>query len=99
MAERDFIQTLPVFSTSDSPIRPPAVPLVVRGPYVSTWLPGTILPGTWPVFLTGRRTAMAGIARIDGICYTFAGAPGIAAIGSLSTLPRYATPTAASRLQ
>jgi Glutaminase A six helical-hairpin domain/Domain of unknown function (DUF5127)/Domain of unknown function (DUF4964) len=60
------------------PIRPPAVPLVVRGPYVSTWLPGTILPGTWPVFWTGRRTAMAGIARIDGICYTFAGAPGIA---------------------
>jgi hypothetical protein len=37
-----------------------------------------MLPGTWPVFWTGRRTEMAGIVRIDGISYTFAGAPGSA---------------------
>ncbi len=33
-----------------TPIRPPAAPLVVRGPYVSTWLPSTALPGTWQEF-------------------------------------------------
>jgi hypothetical protein len=60
------------------PIRPPAVPLVVRGPYVSTWLPATKLPGTWPTFWTGRPTAMAGIVRVDGTSYIFAGAPSVA---------------------
>lgn len=57
------------------PIRPPAVPLVVRGPYVSTWLPATELPGTWPAFWTGGLTGMAGIVRVDGVSYTFAGVP------------------------
>ncbi len=30
-----------------TPIRPPAAPLAVRSPYVSTWLPATALAGTW----------------------------------------------------
>lgn len=60
------------------PIRPPAVPLVVRGPYLSTWLPETELPGTWPTFWTGRRTELAGIVRVDGVPYLFAGAPSLA---------------------
>jgi hypothetical protein len=60
-----------------SPIRPPAAPLAVRGPYLSTWLPATTLPGTWPQFWTGHITAMAGIIRVDGVSYLFLGAPGI----------------------
>jgi hypothetical protein len=60
-----------------SPIRPPAAPLAVRSPYLSTWLPSTTLPGTWPQFWTGHITAMAGIARIDGVSYVFMGAPTI----------------------
>jgi hypothetical protein len=59
------------------PIRPPAAPLAVRGPYLSTWLPATTLPGTWQQFWTGHTTAMAGIARIDGVSYMFMGAPTI----------------------
>jgi Glutaminase A six helical-hairpin domain/Domain of unknown function (DUF5127)/Domain of unknown function (DUF4964) len=59
------------------PIRPPAVPLAVRGPYLSTWLPATTLPGTWPQFWTGHITAMAGLIRVDGESYMFMGAPGI----------------------
>jgi hypothetical protein len=59
------------------PIRPPAAPLAVRGPYLSTWLPATALPGTWPQFWTGHVTAMTGIARIDGVSYVFMGAPAI----------------------
>src|ERR1700753_98755 len=59
----------------DSPIRPPAVPLVVRSPYLSTWLAADNLPGTWPTFWTGRITAMTGLAPIDGTPFLFMGAP------------------------
>lgn len=57
------------------PIRPPAVPLVVRQPYLSTWLQATAMPGTWQTFWTGHPTAMAGIVRIDGASYMLMGAP------------------------
>ncbi|HYK26611.1 MAG TPA: DUF4965 domain-containing protein [Streptosporangiaceae bacterium] len=63
------------------PIRPPAVPLAVRGPYLSAWLPGTELPGTWPTFWTGRATEMAGIVLIDGVPFVFAGAPAVTVQG------------------
>lgn len=59
------------------PIRPPAVPLAVRSPYLSTWLAADGLAGHWPGFWTGRTTAMTGIARIDGTDYLFLGAPSI----------------------
>jgi hypothetical protein len=65
--------TLPAFD----PIRPPAVPLAVRSPYLSTWLPADLLAGHWPTFWTGRTTAMTGLARIDGTDYRFMGAPNI----------------------
>jgi Domain of unknown function (DUF5127)/Domain of unknown function (DUF4965)/Domain of unknown function (DUF1793)/Domain of unknown function (DUF4964) len=58
-----------------APLRPPAIPLVVRSPYLSTWLAGDNLPGSWPTFWTGRVTAMAGLARIDGTPYLFLGQP------------------------
>ncbi|MDQ2852214.1 MAG: twin-arginine translocation signal domain-containing protein, partial [Actinomycetota bacterium] len=47
-----------------TPIRPPATPLAVRSPYLSTWMATDSLAGTWPTFWTGRVTAMAGIAQI-----------------------------------
>jgi hypothetical protein len=53
------------------------VPLAVRGPYLSTWLPATTLPGTWQQFWTGHTTAMGGIVRIDGTAYMFMGDPTI----------------------
>ncbi|MFJ2955413.1 glutaminase domain-containing protein [Streptomyces sp. NPDC087270] len=59
------------------PIRPPAVPLAVRSPYLSAWLPASNTAGTWPTFWTGRTTAMTGIAQIDGVPYLFLGAPNI----------------------
>src|SRR5262245_60676104 len=43
----------PAGGTAD-PIRPPAAPLAVRGPYLSTWLPATELPGSWQQFWTGH---------------------------------------------
>ena len=62
-------------SPVDTPVRPPAVPLVVRSPYLSTWLAADNLPGTWPTFWTGRITAMTGVATIDGSPYLFLGSP------------------------
>jgi hypothetical protein len=60
-----------------TPIRPPAAPLIVRSPYLSTWQPSTESPGTWQSFWNGDTTAMAGIARIDGTSFVFAGDPSI----------------------
>jgi hypothetical protein len=60
-----------------TPVRPPAVPLAVRSPYLSTWLPADNLAGTWPTFWTGHITALCGLARIDGAGYVFAGAPSV----------------------
>jgi Domain of unknown function (DUF5127)/Domain of unknown function (DUF4965)/Domain of unknown function (DUF1793)/Ricin-type beta-trefoil lectin domain-like/Domain of unknown function (DUF4964) len=60
-----------------TPLRPPAVPLAVRSPYLSTWLPADNLAGTWPTFWNGHVTALCGLARIDGAAYVFAGAPSV----------------------
>jgi hypothetical protein len=60
-----------------TPLRPPATPLAVRSPYLSTWLAGDNLPGTWPTFWTGKVAALCGIARIDGVAYVFAGSPAL----------------------
>lgn len=71
-------------STAFTPIRPPATPLVVRNPYVSTWLAADLLPGNWPRFWTGAIKAMTGIAHIDGTAYVFMGDP--RNIGSTQTM-------------
>ncbi len=61
-----------------TPIRPPAVPLAVRQPYLSAWLPATLLPGAWPQFWQGSTMQMAGIVRVDGTAYLFMGDPKLA---------------------
>lgn len=69
-----------------TPIRPPATPLAVRSPYLSTWMATDNLPGTWPTFWTGRITAMAGIAQIDGTAYVFLGNPALPDTNPLPTM-------------
>ncbi|MBY8881270.1 glutaminase family protein [Actinacidiphila acidipaludis] len=66
----------PALSAFD-PLRPPAVPLAVRSPYLSTWMAADVPAGHWPTFWTGRVTAMTGIAVIDGQNYLFLGAPNV----------------------
>lgn len=76
-AERNTVsaqgENLNLTTPSFHPIRPPAIPLVVRSPYLSTWLPADATAGTWPTFWTGRITAMLGMVRIDGTAFLFLG--------------------------
>ncbi len=65
-----------VTASTFTPVRPPATPLAVRAPYLSTWQFADNLPGTWPTFWNGVVKAIAGIARIDGNPYVFCGNPG-----------------------
>jgi len=82
-------------TVAGAPLRPPAVPLVVRNPYVSSWLDGTSLAGTWPTGLSGGPTPFCGLVRIDGRCYQWCGEPGAAGskVGRLAQTAAEVTPT------
>jgi hypothetical protein len=88
--------TIKVTPTYD-PVRPPAIPLVVRSPYLSTWLAADNLPGTWPTFWTGRITAMAGLATIDGTSFLFLGAPGLPNANPFPTMRQISVTTTATK--
>lgn len=48
-------------SWTATPFNPHSVPLAVRTPYVSTWLPqgtGAALNAVWPTFWTGHVTRL-----------------------------------------
>jgi hypothetical protein len=63
-----------------APFNPPSVPLAVRGPYLSAWLPqgnGVALNGEWPQFWAGQNLGWAGYIKVDGTAYTFLGDPSI----------------------
>ena len=70
------ILTLYQTAPSQTPVRPPSVPLIVRSPYVSTWQNTSTAPGSWSTFWNGNVKAITGIVRIDGTSYVFFGAPG-----------------------
>lgn len=79
---------------ASSPVRPPAVPLIVRSPYVSTWQTSTAAPGTWSTFWNGNVKAITGMARVDGTSYVFFGAPGgIGTTQNATQLQLEVTPT------
>ncbi|WP_265934310.1 glutaminase domain-containing protein, partial [Actinacidiphila acididurans] len=80
-----------------SPLRPPAVPLAVRSPYLSTWVPADNLAGTWSTFWTGHVTALCGLARIDGTAYVFAGAPSLPGGPALTTMQQISLQLTATR--
>ncbi|TVY81710.1 Glutaminase A [Lachnellula suecica] len=67
-----------------TPARPPAIPLAVKSPYLSSWLPvgkdggaGGTLAGTWPQFWVGGNTGWTGLIKVDGKSYTWMGNPRI----------------------
>jgi len=61
-----------------SPLRPPAVPLAVRSPYLSTWVSThnqETLNGQWPIFWTGAEVGWAGLLKVDNTTYEWLGYP------------------------
>ncbi|RKF53563.1 Glutaminase A [Erysiphe neolycopersici] len=71
-----------VTESTFSPARPPAIPLAVKSPYLNVLLAagnkggGGYLAGQWAKFWTGQTVGWAGLIRVDGIVYTWMGAPG-----------------------
>ncbi|KAJ7129541.1 DUF1793-domain-containing protein [Mycena epipterygia] len=65
-----------------TPFNPSSIPLAVRTPYLSAWLPqgsGASLNGVWPQHWTGQTVGWAGFIKVDGTAYSFLGDPGIPA--------------------
>ncbi|KAH9951659.1 DUF1793-domain-containing protein [Amylocystis lapponica] len=65
---------------SATPFNPAAIPLAVRSPYLSAWLPqgeGTALNAAWPTFWTGTVLGWAGFINVDGTSYSFLGDPDV----------------------
>ncbi|KAJ6539468.1 hypothetical protein B0H19DRAFT_960516 [Mycena capillaripes] len=63
-----------------TPFNPSSIPLAVRTPYLSAWLPqgsGNALNGVWPQHWTGQTVGWAGFIKVDGTPYSFLGDPGI----------------------
>ncbi|KAN0093963.1 DUF1793 domain containing protein [Hyaloscypha variabilis] len=65
------------------PARPPAIPLAVRSPYLSAYLPAGCgnggqgyLAGNWPTFWAEQTLGWAGMIRVDNTTYTWMGDPG-----------------------
>ncbi|KAK5135123.1 hypothetical protein LTR08_005648 [Meristemomyces frigidus] len=65
-----------------TPLRPPALPLAVKSPYMNTWQQagsdggnGGYLAGQWPTFWQGQVTGWTGFIRVDNLTYTWLGAP------------------------
>lgn len=60
--------TVNAFSWTATPFNPHSVPLAVRTPYLSAWLPqgaGNALNAVWPAFWTGS------VSLIDRMILTF----------------------------
>ena len=70
-------QSVPAVLLGGAQVRPPSVPLAVRSPYLSTWLPATDLTSATPQFWFGSNRGFAGLASIDGQLYAWAGQPAV----------------------
>jgi Domain of unknown function (DUF5127)/Domain of unknown function (DUF4965)/Domain of unknown function (DUF1793)/Domain of unknown function (DUF4964) len=79
-----------------APVRPPSIPLAVRSPYLSTWLPSTVLTGAVPQFWNGSGRGIAGLIRIDGHVYSWAGKPMLGG-GAVRAMPQKSAEVTATR--
>jgi hypothetical protein len=72
----------PAMTLGGADVRPPSIPLAVRSPYLSTWLPATSLTGTTPQFWDGSPRGFVGLVLIDGNPYIWAGDPTLTVNGT-----------------
>jgi hypothetical protein len=75
-------------SQSQSVLQPPVLPLIVRNPYLSTWLPNarSVPWERWPIFYTGEEIGFGVLATVvdDGVVYPLLGRPHDSLSGSKS---------------
>lgn len=72
------VATHPSTNFIHTPIQPASYPLAVRSPYLSTWIPGSLvekLPYSSPQFWTGANLGWSIIARVDNVTYSLMGVP------------------------
>jgi hypothetical protein len=72
--------TVNALGWTSTPFNPASIPLAVRTPYLSTWLPqgsGHALNAQWPSFWTNSIAAWAGYVKVDNVAYTFMGTPDV----------------------
>ena len=60
-------------TSSTSPFRAPAYPLIAHDPYFSLWSASDELNGSWPRHWTGHSYGVALLARVDGASYCLMG--------------------------
>ncbi|KAF8076521.1 DUF1793-domain-containing protein [Lyophyllum atratum] len=75
-----FVASVHAITWTATPFNPPSIPLAVRSPYLSAWLPqgaGAALNDVWPSFWTGSTLGWAGFVKVDGKAYSFLGAPNV----------------------
>lgn len=62
-----------------STLTPPVLPLIVRNPYLSTWLGNARREpwSTWPMFYTGQEVGLSVMAHLpsEGAVYPLLGKP------------------------
>ncbi len=78
-------------------VRPPSIPLAVRSPYLSTWLPATDLTSTTARFWSGAARGFVGLVRIDGQPYAWAGEPLLSTGAAVTPLTPVSTEVTATR--
>jgi hypothetical protein len=78
-------------------VRPPSIPLAVRSPYLSTWLPATGLTSATPQFWNGATRGFVGLVRIDGQLYAWAGQPVLGTGAAVTPLTAVSTEVTATR--
>lgn len=65
--------------TTASSLTPPVLPLIVRNPYLSTWLGDAREPpwSKWPMFYTGEEIGLSVMAHVpsQGAVYPLVGKP------------------------
>jgi hypothetical protein len=64
---------------ASSVLQPPVLPLIVRNPYLSAWLPSARGPPweRWPYFYTGEEIGFGVLAAVpdEGVVYPLLGRP------------------------
>lgn len=87
----------PTVTLGGASVRPPSIPLAVRSPYLSSWLPATTLTAASPQFWNGATRGFVGLVRIDGQIYAWAGQPILSGGATVTPLTAVSTQVTATR--